>query len=234
MARLENGLPADDWLMLADVEALFTGHVLDSLADQGIAAYAEPSSAPEATYLGSGRSGGPSDRVMVDRRYRSEARAVLAGLLPELRAEVAESRRQAEDTSWQQIVSGLSSEGVGSRAVDIDDVDGDPDLVTDEWDDVRPEPAAVPADADVDDEHDHYVPPEPPPLPTTDTVNRFAWVGLIGGPAFLILGTLLGWSVDGVAALLAVGAFVGGFVTLVARMKDRPSIDDSGDDGAVV
>lgn len=234
MARLENGLPADDWLMLADVESLFTEHVLESLADQGIAAYAEPSSAPEATYLGAGRSGGPSDRVMVDRRYRSQARAVLAGLLPELRAEVAESRRQAEDTSWQQIVSGLNSEGVGSRTVDIDDAASETEAEVDEWGDVRPQPANAALAAELEDEQEHYVPPEPPPLPTTDTVNRFAWVGLIGGPAFLILGTLLGWSVDGVAALLAVGAFVGGFVTLVARMKDGPSIDDSGDDGAVV
>jgi len=234
MARLENGLPADEWLLLADVEALFTEHVLESLADQGIAAYAEPSTAPEATYLGSGRSGGPSDRVMVDRRYRSQARAVLAGLLPELRAEVAESRRQADDTSWQQIVNGLSSEGVGSRRVDVDDAAGESEVAADEWSDVRPDPANTGVDADLADEQEHYVPPEPPPFPTTDTVNRFAWVGLIGGPAFLILGTLLGWSVDGVAALLAVGAFVGGFVTLVARMKDGPSIDDDGDDGAVV
>jgi hypothetical protein len=36
-------------------------------------------------------------------------------------------------------------------------------------------------------------------------------------------------------AVLAIAAFVGGFVTLVARMKDRPPSDDTGpDDGAVV
>jgi hypothetical protein len=35
--------------------------------------------------------------------------------------------------------------------------------------------------------------------------------------------------------VLAVAAFVGGFVTLVARMKDRYPNDDTGpDDGAVV
>ena len=242
MARLENGLPADDWLLLADVESPFTEHVLESLAVEGIAAYAEPSTSPESVYLGSGRSGGPSDRVMVDRRFRSQARAVLAAVLPELRAELAENRQRAEDTTWQQIVTGLSQDGVGTRVVDDDATAvaaGPPEDPDAQWDDVRPEGAATDGAASGageldDDPHDHFVPPEPPPLPVTDTVTRFAWVGLVAGPLFLILGTLLGWPVDGVAAFLAVGAFVGGFVTLVARMKDRPSIDDSGDDGAVV
>ncbi|MEY2475130.1 MAG: hypothetical protein QOG87_445, partial [Actinomycetota bacterium] len=38
----------------------------------------------------------------------------------------------------------------------------------------------------------------------------------------------------GWAGLLALAAFVGGFVTLVARMEDRPPNDLGGDDGAVV
>ena len=33
---------------------------------------------------------------------------------------------------------------------------------------------------------------------------------------------------------VALAAFMGGFVTLVARMKDRPDTDLGGDDGAVV
>jgi hypothetical protein len=241
MARLENGLPADDWLMLADVESPFTEHVLESLAVEGIAAYAEPSTSPESTYLGAGRSSGPSDCVMVDRRYRSQARAVLAGLLPQLRAELAEDRRRAEDHTWQQIVNGLSQEGVGQRVLQGQDEDtdvetdgsaaADPDA---QWDDVRGEAAAAAAVEGIDDDVEHYVPPEPPPLPAADTVTRFAWVGLVAGPLFLVLGTLLGWPIDGFAALLAVGAFVAGFVTLVARMKDDRSSDDAGDDGAVV
>jgi len=244
MARLENGLPADDWHMLADVEAVFTEHVLDSLAAVGIAAYAEPAATPEAPFLGistlgTGRSGGPSDRVMVDRQFRSQARAVLAGLLPELRAEVADARQQVEDSTWQQIVTGLSQEGVGSRPLEMADAAEAEGAADDpsQWDDLRedlPPTKVTAADLYADDDHEHYEPPEPPPLPTTDVVTRFAWVGLVSGPLFLVLGTLLGWPVDGFAALIAVGAFVGGFVTLIARMKDRPSTDDSGDDGAVV
>jgi hypothetical protein len=76
------------------------------------------------------------------------------------------------------------------------------------------------------------VPPEPPPLPRGDLVGRLAWAGVLFGPAFLLLTAFL-WD-DAGPLPLALGtlAFVGGFVTLVARMPARR--DDSDDDGAVV
>jgi hypothetical protein len=46
--------------------------------------------------------------------------------------------------------------------------------------------------------------------------------------------TLLGLPVAGWVGLLALAAFMAGFVTLVARMKDRPPTDSGPDDGAVV
>ena len=90
------------------------------------------------------------------------------------------------------------------------------------------------ADADpLGEEHEHYVPPEPPPIPEGDPVTRAAWAGVIGGPLFIVLATLLGWGPGGLPGLCAVLAFVGGFITLVTRMSDdRP--DDDEDDGAVV
>jgi hypothetical protein len=48
-----------------------------------------------------------------------------------------------------------------------------------------------------------------------------------------VLATLAGLQLEGWVGFLAVMAFVAGFVTLVARMKDRPS-DSDPDDGAVV
>lgn len=84
-----------------------------------------------------------------------------------------------------------------------------------------------------DDPTDHYVPPHPPPLPRpSDTVSRFAWVGVIGGPLLMILANLVG--LDPLISGIGVAAFVAGFVTLVARMKDRRPQDDGWDDGAVV
>lgn len=84
-----------------------------------------------------------------------------------------------------------------------------------------------------DDEH-HFVPPVPPPLPTGDVVTRWAWVGLVGGPLLLVLAAILRVQLGPWLLLLGVAGFVGGFVTLVARMEDRPPTDSDPDDGAVV
>ena len=69
-------------------------------------------------------------------------------------------------------------------------------------------------------------------MPETDVVSRWAWAGVLGGPAAFAVGALLGWPLDGWFGLLLILAFLGGFVTLIARMQDR-SPDDP-DDGAVV
>ena len=92
-----------------------------------------------------------------------------------------------------------------------------------------PEQPAELSAGDLDDEH--YEPPPPPPLPGTDKIGRLAWVGLVGGPLFLVLSALLDWDKGGLPSLLAVFATIGGFVTLIARKDDDR---DPGDDGAVV
>ncbi|MDA0565428.1 hypothetical protein LG943_14050 [Streptomonospora sp. S1-112] len=81
---------------------------------------------------------------------------------------------------------------------------------------------------------DHYVPPPPPPLPRGDLVSRLSWGGLFGGPLVLLGSMLLGVSLPGWVAFLAVAAFIAGFVVLVVRMGDRPPGDHGPDDGAVV
>ncbi len=89
-------------------------------------------------------------------------------------------------------------------------------------------PADDPAD-------DHYVPPVPPPLPRLDPVTKGAWLALFGGPLYLLISTAVGATISGLAAFLAVAAFVGGFVILVLRMDNgRPPDSGSDDDGAVV
>ena len=86
---------------------------------------------------------------------------------------------------------------------------------------------------DPDDEH--FVPPTPPPLPKLDPVTKGAWAALFGGPGYLVVATVAGWSVSGFAAFCAVAAFVAGFAILVLRMNDpAPGGPDDGDDGAVV
>jgi hypothetical protein len=85
-----------------------------------------------------------------------------------------------------------------------------------------------------DPAEEHFIPPPPPPLPKLDPVTKGAWLALFGGPFYLLIATALGWQVSGLAAFLAVAAFVGGFVLLVLRMDSGGPRDSGPDDGAVV
>jgi len=96
------------------------------------------------------------------------------------------------------------------------------------------DPPAAPDAAETDDADEHYVPPPPPPLPHLDPVAKGAWTGLFGGPAYLLVATIVGWVVPGWAALLAIAAFVAGFVVLVLRLGDGPSRGSGPDNGAVL
>jgi hypothetical protein len=87
---------------------------------------------------------------------------------------------------------------------------------------------------DSDDPDDHYVPPPPPPLPHLDPVAKGAWLALFGGPAYLLISTLIGLNAPGWAALLAVAAFIGGFAVVLMRLGDKPSRGDGPDNGAVL
>jgi hypothetical protein len=82
------------------------------------------------------------------------------------------------------------------------------------------------------EEDETYVPVPLPPPTRPDAIAKAAWVALIGGPLYLLIGTFLHWTISAVEAFAAVAAFVGGFVTLVIKLGDRDRDDD--DDGAVV
>jgi hypothetical protein len=84
------------------------------------------------------------------------------------------------------------------------------------------------------DDEEHYIPPPAPPLPHLDPVAKGAWTALFGGPAYLVLTSIVGWNVPGWAALLAVMAFVGGFAVVVTRLGDGPSRGEGPDNGAVL
>ncbi|WP_405879241.1 hypothetical protein OG762_11645 [Streptomyces sp. NBC_01136] len=90
--------------------------------------------------------------------------------------------------------------------------------------------APEPTEDDFDeDDEGHFVPPEPPPLPAADTTAKFAWLAVIGGPILLLLDVLLGWDMTWWLATVGIGGFLGGFATLVARMKSDD--EDEGDPG---
>ncbi|MGX4692674.1 hypothetical protein [Streptomyces sp. JNUCC 63] len=94
---------------------------------------------------------------------------------------------------------------------------------------------AEPSDDDDFDENDegHFVPPEPPPLPSGDVTAKFAWLAVIGGPVLLLLAVMFSWDMTWWLTTLGIGGFLGGFATLVARMNPDDEDDDPGR-GAVV
>ncbi len=86
---------------------------------------------------------------------------------------------------------------------------------------------AEPSDDDFDaSDEGHFVPPEPPPLPHADTTARFAWLAVFGGPLLLLLMVVLRQEITWWIATLGVGGFLGGFATLVARMRDDEDEED--------
>lgn len=86
-----------------------------------------------------------------------------------------------------------------------------------------------------DDEDDgHYVPPEPPPLPEADVTTKFAWIAVLGGPLLMLGFVLFQVELTWWAITLGVGGFLGGFSTLVARMRTGEDDDDLPGGGAVV
>src|SRR5487761_1797370 len=101
-----------------------------------------------------------------------------------------------------------------------------------------PPPIPAPPAQDVTPlEEEHYVPPPPPPLPNLPPIAKGAWVALFGGPGYLLVATMAGWSVPGWLVFCAVAAFIGGFTVLVLRVGDDQRVDsdeDDDDDGAVV
>lgn len=87
---------------------------------------------------------------------------------------------------------------------------------------------------DAEDE-EHFVPPEPPPLPEADTTTKFGWLGALGGPLLLLAAVLFRFDVTWWLLTLGVGGFIGGCFTLATRLRpgDEDDYDEPGG-GAVV
>jgi hypothetical protein len=131
------------------------------------------------------------------------------------------ARPEDERAAWEAIVADLTTDPV-FRSTDPGAVP--PTAAADD------EPVLIPELPDVDDDPaDAFLPPEPPPIPRpADTVARFAWAGVIGGPVLLVAdyALSLGRFVSGVAIVMAIG----GFVTLVARRREHSPDERWGED----
>lgn len=241
--RRDNGLRAPTYARLDDVETQLVDELLDRLRQAGVAAYSAPTPGRRGPYGDTVPPVAPSDSVYVDAAHRATAQQVADTYLREVR----------DDLAWSDIVAGFDidlHEEVPRWPVseDVDPEAGSgresaplgPTIGFDSLRDTAPGPPVVePAGGAArrrtdDDAEDHFRPPPPPPLPDIDRISRFAWAGALGGPLLLVVAALAGVQLEGWVGLLALASFMAGFVTLVARMKDRPPTDSGPDDGAVV
>jgi hypothetical protein len=83
-----------------------------------------------------------------------------------------------------------------------------------------------------DDDAEHFVPPDPPPVPRATPARRLAWAGLFLPPVLMLLAVAFGWEFAPWFSMMLVASFVGGFVFLIATMPRDGG--DGWDDGAVV
>lgn len=140
-----------------------------------------------------------------------------------------------DDAAWEELVAGFDAPPADpvARWPASEDLDAPAS---------RPAPPARPLEPEpvedlpepVEWDEGHYVPPPPPPIPVAHPLTLWAWVALLGGLVILIGSQLISYQLSPAKSLIAVLLVVGGFVTLVARMRDSPPTDSGPDDGAVV
>jgi hypothetical protein len=165
-------------------------------------------------------------RVFVPRSELSDARRVVAGVLPHMakgrpnehhpEAGTSDSGRLdvSESEQWSQIVADLRADGVAPEVP--------PGAAT----------SAARRDDFYPDQQDRFTPPDPAPMPRISRSAWAAWAAILGGIALIVVSTILGST--GILTVLGVAGFVGGFIALVARAgSGRGDLDDH-DDGAVV
>jgi len=149
------------------------------------------------------------------------------------------------DAAFAQIVAGWDAEGrsrwsdddsapteefpaargepvtAGPASTPIDDpIDDDPAVVD-----------AAPVDEEFDDPDDHFVPPEPPPLPRPQPATVGAAALFLLGLVLLTVPWLIGFSSQ-YGLPLGLLSIAGSIVWLVARLREGPPTDSGWDDGA--
>ncbi len=247
-----NGLRAAAYAPVADLDPRTADAMLEQLKGYGIAAYSTPvERSATAGFEHPDLGVDLQDRLYVDAAATEEARQILAEV-------DADALAGNEDLAWAQIVAGFDRPvdppvapwPVDEDVSDTEASEPEPTQPSRWWrrphtDDAFAEFAAYddfgePAEAadehdlvDDVDEADRFVPPTPPPIPWPSGAQQLAWLGVACGPVLLLVAAVFGLGLPTWLTLAAAGAFIGGFVALVAMMdNDRDPWDP--DDGAQV
>jgi hypothetical protein len=142
------------------------------------------------------------------------------------------------DAAFAEIVASLEREGLGSALVEEEERGRDRPPPPPE-----PEPPAVPGrpagwrtsdtewDPDAIAEDEHFVPPEPPPLPRLRPGTVFGILLMAVGIVLLAAPNVIGLA-PRIATPLALVSMAAGIGWLVLRMRSGPPPNSGWDDGA--
>ncbi len=212
--RRDNGLSAESFVPVADVDSDLTPVLLTALARARIAAYVEPAA-------------GSRERVFVAADERADARTIIAAAsraagstAPIPVPETLDGRDT--DAEFQALISDWHVDTVAairSAEKDLSREDSD-------W------RARIDPQPPEEDEEEHYVPPPPPPLPRLAGLTVWAMVIICLSILVLAFGGRFGFASD-LTILLGIGGLLAGAGMLVMRLRDHPR-DEDDDDGAIL
>lgn len=199
-----------DFVVLCKVPTGLANHVKQLLSDAGVSSEgailrSDSTTQPDPT--------SPPDSIfiVVPKDELEHARSVVGLVLPQLLDPAAGSSRLSDNL--------VRSENPGIEPLPV--WRGPSGSLLDETDDL------------LHDEEGNFVPPEPPPVPRPkDRISRFAWAGVLLGPALVLVALAVG--LGGLITGTGIVMFFSGFLTLVARTPDRAPQDDGWDNGAVL
>ncbi|MEV6929248.1 DUF308 domain-containing protein [Dactylosporangium sp. NPDC051485] len=261
--RRDNGLVAQEYAVVGDVDPRVGEHLLELLGEGGIAAYLQPASDLHPLTRTTTLPARPTDRLYADRDHLATARDFLAKLtaaVPEqhtpVESPVEQSpvERQSEDEAFAAIVAGFhttvdptvatpwpAAENLDSSSTAAVDMDTEPaprtslrrpsDVVDRSLlDSLDTFGNGLPDDAE---EEEGYTPPPPPPLPRVAPATIAAVLALAAGLVLLFWPDLLPLGSQ-TTLFLGFAGVLGGFVTLVLRLRPGDEEDDDPDNGARV
>ncbi|MFG2042554.1 DUF308 domain-containing protein [Dactylosporangium sp. NPDC048998] len=265
--RRDNGLVAQEYAVVGDVDPRVGEHLLDMLAEGGIAAYLQPASDLHPLTRTTTLPARPTDRLYADREHLATARDYLAQLtsVAEQHTPAAETPQPApveskapaaesDEDAFAAIVAGFhntvdpaaavpwpAAENLESSSTAAPDMDTEP---------APRAPLRRPSDAvdrslldsldtfgadlpDDEEDEEGYTPPPPPPLPRIAPVTIAGVLALAAGMILLFWPDILPLGSQ-TTLFLGFAGVLGGFVTLVLRLRPGDEDDDDPDNGARV
>lgn len=220
--RQDNGLLAESYVPLTDVDGEVGRHLLTALGRARIAAYLASPGADQPPQR---------KRLYVNADERADARTIVAAAVralgdTEAPREVREDPLAGVDTD--QAFAALIADWHVDTVAAIREAERSLSQEDEDWR-ARLEQAPIEDPVWLDDEH--YVPPPPPPLPrlAARTIGAIAIIAV--SIAVLALGGYLGLDTD-LTLLLGIGGLLLGATLLATRLRVDRDEDDG--DGAIL